>query len=49
MLYDVLDVVAPFMAVKLKDDLATFLHDRGNQIILSSCDIAMSSSGSDSD
>ena len=28
------------MSVKLKDDLATFLRDRGNQIILSSCDIS---------
>ena len=37
------------MSVKLKDDLATFLHDRGKQIILLSCDIAMSLSGSDSD
>ena len=35
------------MSIKLKDDLATFLHDRGNQTILLSSDIAMSLSGSD--
>ena len=33
------------MAVELKNDLATFLHDTENQIILSSSDIAMFSSG----
>ena len=36
------------MSAKLKDDLATFLYDRRNQIILSSYD-AMSLSGFDSD
>ena len=37
------------MSVKLKDDLATFLHDGREGGIRSSCDIVTSSSVSDSD